>query len=78
MEVYVRRFDPADHSGQGWRISTAAGQYPTWSRGSTQLFFASLENQIMAADYTVQGDSFAAATPRIWPKTPLLNTCPQS
>jgi hypothetical protein len=37
-----------------------------WSRTGHELFFESLDNHIMAAAYTVKGDSFVADKPRVW------------
>jgi len=37
-----------------------------WSRSGRELFFESLDNRIMVAGYTVQGDSFVADKPRLW------------
>ena len=37
-----------------------------WSRGGRELFFESLDNRIMVAGYTVQGDSFVRDKPRLW------------
>ena len=45
-----------------------------WSRGGRELFFESLDNRIMVAGYTVQGDFFAADKPRLWSEKALANT----
>jgi len=37
-----------------------------WSRNGRELFFETLDNQIMVAAYAVKGDSFAADKPRMW------------
>jgi hypothetical protein len=37
-----------------------------WSRSGRELFFESMDNRIMVAGYTVQGDSFAPEKPRLW------------
>jgi serine/threonine-protein kinase len=60
-QVYVRAFP--DKSGK-WQISNSGGVYPMWSRGD--LFFETLDQHIMAAGYTVKGDSFVAGKPRLW------------
>ena len=44
-----------------------------WSR-SSELFFESLDNRIMVAGYTVQGDAFFPAKPRPWSEKALANT----
>jgi Tol biopolymer transport system component len=63
FQVYVRAFP--DKGGK-WQISSAGGSYPMWSRGGRELFFESLDNRIMVAGYTVQGDSFVADKARLW------------
>jgi Tol biopolymer transport system component len=65
-EVYVRAFPPPA-SGQGgqWQISNSGGVYPMWSRTGHDLLYQS-GDQIMAASYTVNGDSFVAEKPRVW------------
>jgi serine/threonine-protein kinase len=71
FQVYVRAFP--DKGGK-WQISTAGGAYPMWSRSRRELFFESLDNRIMVAGYTVQGDSFVADKPRLWSEKALANT----
>jgi serine/threonine-protein kinase len=61
--VYVRSFPD---KGRKWQISNAGGVYPMWSRSRRELFFESMDNRIMVAGYTVQGDSFAPKKPRLW------------
>ena len=64
-QIYVRAFP--DKGGK-WQISNSGGSYPMWLRGGPRrdLFFESLDNRIMAAEYTVKGDSFVANKPRRW------------
>jgi hypothetical protein len=45
-----------------------------WSHGGRELFFESLDNRIMVAGYTVQGDSFVPDKPRRWSEKALANT----
>ena len=45
-----------------------------WSRTGHQLFFETLDNHIMVAGYTVNGDSFVADKPRVWSEKQLSNT----
>jgi hypothetical protein len=45
-----------------------------WSRSGRELFFESLDDRIMVAGYTVQGDSFVPDKPRLWSEKPLANT----
>ena len=63
FDVYVR---PFPGPGNGWQVSTDGGAYPTWSRTRHEIVYASLDNRLMVASYTVEGDSFKADTPRVW------------
>lgn len=65
-EVYVRAF-PLPSSGQGGKsqISNNGGAVPRWSRSGHELVYQS-GAQIMAASYTVKGDTFVTAKPRVW------------
>jgi serine/threonine-protein kinase len=71
FQVYVRAFPD---TGGKWQISVDGGGYPMWSRSRRELFFESLDNRIMVADYTVQGDSFVPYKPRLWSEKALVNT----
>ena len=62
-QVYVRAFP--DKGGK-WQISNSGGVYPVWSRNGRELFFRTVDGQIMVASYTVKGDSFVADKPRVW------------
>lgn len=62
-EVYVR---PFHGRGDGWRISTGGGTFPTWSRTKRELFYG-LNGQIMVAAYAVEVDAFRAEKPRLLP-----------
>ena len=66
-EVYVRPFPPLA-SGQGgkWVISNQGGQHPVWSRTKNDLPYMAADGQIMAASYTVNGDTFVADKARVW------------
>jgi Tol biopolymer transport system component len=66
VEVYVRAF-PAPPSGQGgqWLISSGGGTAPTWSSNGHEVLYRAAD-QFMSVDYTVSGDSFVAAKPRVW------------
>jgi Tol biopolymer transport system component len=78
-EVYVRPF-PRPEGNQSGRtqISTAGGQFPVWVRTAPakthELFFLGLDGRIMVADYTENGDSFTASTPRVWSDKPVART----
>jgi Tol biopolymer transport system component len=70
-DVYVRAFPD---KGTKWLISTTGGNLPSWSRNGKELFYRTEDHRIMVATYTVKGDSFVAATPRVWSQKPLANT----
>jgi Tol biopolymer transport system component len=69
-QVYVRPFP-----GPGGRVqvSTAGGSSPRWSRSRKELFYASADQEIMTATYTVQGDTFRADKPSLWAKGPFAS-----
>jgi Tol biopolymer transport system component len=71
FEVYVRAFP---NNGGKWQISNSGGVYPVWSRNGRELFFHTEDNRIMVADYTVKGDSFVAAKPRVWSEKRIADT----
>ena len=62
-EIYVRAFP--DKGGR-LQISNSGGVHPAWSRNGHQLFYRNAENRLMAAAYTVKGDSFFPDKPRLW------------
>ncbi len=68
FQVYVRAFP--DKGGK-LQISNSGGLLPMWSRSGHELFFGTSDNHIMAAAYTVKGDSFLADKPRLWSDKPL-------
>ena len=63
FEVYVR---PFSGPGTKWRISTAGGRSPIWSRANRELAYQTLDGRIMMLSYTVSSDSFLPAQPRLW------------
>jgi Tol biopolymer transport system component/predicted Ser/Thr protein kinase len=69
-QIYVRAFP--DKGGR-WQVSSAGGSYPLWSPNGRELFFRTGENQIMVANYTAKGDSFAPEKPRLWSEKRLVN-----
>jgi len=75
FQVYVRAFPD---TGGKWQISRDGGSYLMWSRSGRELFFESLDNRIMVAGYTVQGDSFIKDKPRLWSEKALAITVPVS
>jgi serine/threonine-protein kinase len=68
FQIYVRAFP--DKGGKSM-ISNNGGGYPLWSRTGHELLFESLDNHIMAASYSVKGDSFVADKPRLWSEKPI-------
>lgn len=60
-EVYVQPFP-----GPGPRtpISTGGGNWPRWSKVGHELYFDSLDNKVMVAEYSTAG-RFAAKVPRV-------------
>ncbi len=59
-EIFVRRFPMTDEK---WRISTAGGQQPSWSRDGKEIFFVALDDRLMAAPVST-GSSFSSGTPQ--------------
>jgi serine/threonine-protein kinase len=66
-EVYVR---PFPGPGGQWQISSNGGNFPIWSRVKRELFYGTLDRQMMVAAYTQKGDVFYADKPRLWSGTP--------
>jgi serine/threonine-protein kinase len=64
-EVYVRAFPPPTSGQGGWQISNNGGILPRWLRTGHDLLYQS-GDQILAASYTVKGDTFVAEKPRVW------------
>jgi Tol biopolymer transport system component len=68
LEVYVR---PFPGPGGKWQVSTEGASNPMWSETRHELFYFALDQRIMVAPYTVEGDSFRADKPRSWSEAPL-------
>jgi serine/threonine-protein kinase len=69
-EVYVRAFPPpASGRAAQWQISnsggTLSGSAPVWSRNGHKLIYRA-GDQLMAVEYSGNGDSFVAGKPRVW------------
>jgi serine/threonine-protein kinase len=72
-EVYVR---PFPGPGQAWQVSTSGGVNPRWSPTRNELLFSSVSGPagdaeeppgtVMAASFSVQGDTFRSERPRRW------------
>jgi Tol biopolymer transport system component/predicted Ser/Thr protein kinase len=67
-EVYVR---PFPGPGGRWQVSSAGGSYPIWGRNGRELLYRAADERINAVDYTVRGDSFNHAKPRVWTPVPV-------
>jgi serine/threonine-protein kinase len=65
-EVYVQ---PFPKTGGKWKVSTAGGKFPAWSRTTRELFFLGGDDRIMIVNYTIEGNSFIRGTPRAWSST---------
>ena len=63
-EVYVRPFPPGP--GGKSQVSNAGGKLPVWSRNGRELFFQSLDNRIMVADWEPTNESFVHGKPNLW------------
>jgi Tol biopolymer transport system component len=62
-QVYVR---PFPGPGGQWQVSNSGGGYPVWSTAGHDLFYGSLDGQIMVVPYSVEGASFVPEKPRAW------------
>ena len=74
FQVYVRAIPgSARGAGSKWQISNGGGVYPVWSHNGRELFFRTMDSQIMVAAYVGKGDTFQAAKPRVWSEKRLAN-----
>jgi hypothetical protein len=62
-QIYVR---PFPGPGGRWQISSDGGNFATWSRTRSELFYAVGSSQIMVVPFTVEADTFHAEKPRLW------------
>jgi eukaryotic-like serine/threonine-protein kinase len=69
-EVYVRAFP---NRAQQTQVSTGGGSFPVWSHTGKDLFYRTEDQLLMAVSYTVSGDSFVAAKPRLWSGKRIFN-----
>jgi len=60
-EIFVRRFPITP---EAWRISTAGGQQPTWSKDGKEIFFVSLDGRFMAAPISTAGTTPSVGQPQ--------------
>jgi serine/threonine-protein kinase len=71
-EVYVRPSPPASETGGPstslrtgkWQVSNSGGSSPQWSKTGDVIYQSG--DQILAARYTVSGDTFVPDKPRVW------------
>jgi serine/threonine-protein kinase len=68
-EVYVRAF-PDD--GRKWLVSRGGGRDAHWS--GAHLFYRSLDEHVMVANFAIKGTAFDAKQPRLWSETVLAET----
>ena len=68
-EIFVAAFPGP---GGKWKVSTAGGKFPAWSAKTHELFFLGGDDRIMAASYTIDGNSFIPGKPRPWSPTQVL------
>jgi Tol biopolymer transport system component len=61
FQVYVQR---VPISGERWQISTSSGRQPFWRRDGRELFYLTLEGDIMAVDIKTS-PTFQAGTPHV-------------
>jgi serine/threonine-protein kinase len=74
LEVWVR---PYPGPGGPWQISSGGGLAPIWSKAKPELFYGTLNQQIMVASYRINGGAFQHDPPRLWSKTRYLLRGPQ-
>ena len=70
-EIHVRAFP--DKGGK-WQVSSNGGMFAVWSRNGRELFYRTIDNQIMVVNYRVVGDSFVPDKPRLWSEKRLADT----
>jgi eukaryotic-like serine/threonine-protein kinase len=69
-EVYIQPFP----TGAGrWQVSTAGGAEPNWRKDGKELFFNSMDQQIMAVDVQPNGSGLQLGTPHALFKAATVN-----
>jgi phytoene dehydrogenase-like protein len=56
-DMFVGKARSLSVQGGKWQVSNSGGTFPRWSRSGHELLYKS-GDQIMAASYTVKGDTF--------------------
>ncbi len=74
-EIYVRRFSPdspaaASDAGGKWQVSYSGGIEPQWSVDGKELYYATLDWQVMAVKVTSK-PVFQAGTPKLLFQAPV-------
>ena len=57
---------PFPGPGGKWQVSTGGGVGPTGSRMKDELFYGTVNGQMMVAPFRVEGDSFRPEKPQLW------------
>jgi hypothetical protein len=67
MEIYVTPFSPeAPRPERKWQVSIDGGRGAQWSSDGGMIFFRSVDDRLMTATVTTQGDSFRSGKPAVW------------
>ena len=73
-EIYVQSFSPEGKLGADRkRVSTTGGRMPVWRRDGSELFFISIDGQMMSTAVKTGSGSFEFETPRALFKTHMLS-----
>jgi serine/threonine protein kinase len=71
-EIFVRRFPMTQES---WRVSTAGGQQPVWSRDGKEIFFVALDGRFMSAPVSTAGSTLSIGSPQALFRSPVRLNC---
>ena len=61
-------------NGKSVQVSRDGGRIPRWSRDGRELFFATDDQRVMVAPYSVHGDAFVPGLPHRWTHVLLTDT----
>jgi eukaryotic-like serine/threonine-protein kinase len=74
-EIYIQPFP----SGAGrWQVSTAGGTSPNWRKDGQELFFISLDSQVMAVEVSQKGAGLQLGAPHVLFKSAAPTVRPSS
>jgi Tol biopolymer transport system component len=59
-QVYVQPFAGPEPR---IRLSTTSGTWPVWTRGGREIVYATIEQELMAVDITIDGQTIQASAP---------------